>query len=366
MSYQSQNPHSQATSHAHVLSAMSGGVDSSVATMLLAEQGYEVTGITMRLFDSPDRRPSREAEDAKSVCDRMGIPHAVLDFRDKFAACVIDPFCTSYLNAETPNPCIKCNRHLKLAGLQEHRRQLGAQYVATGHYVRRAFDPETSTWQLLRAIDHNKDQSYVLYHLTQEDLAHMLFPLGSLKKEQVRQLAAEHGFANAQKPESQDICFIPDGDYAGFIEQRATAAGNAFAAGEIVDDTGKVRGRHNGLIHYTIGQRKGLGIANPVPLYVKEKDPLRNRLIVAPHEGLMTNCVKLRDVNVISGDYHPRTVEVTVKLSYRQQPVAASIQLLDHREALVQLETPQVRPAPGQAVVAYVGEVVLAGGTVTL
>lgn len=366
MSHQSQNPHFQATDRAHALSAMSGGVDSSVATMLLMEEGLEVTGVTMRLFDGSACSPSRDAEDAQAVCDRLGIPHVTLDFREKFAACVIDPFCTSYLSAETPNPCISCNRHLKFAGLQEYRRQIGAQCVATGHYVRRAFDAETDTWQLLRAVDHDKDQSYVLYHLTQEDLAHMLFPLGSLKKEQVRQLAAEHGFANAQKPESQDICFIPDGNYAAFIEQQAAGASNAFAPGEIVDNTGKVRGRHNGLIHYTIGQRKGIGVANPVPLYVKGKDPLRNQLIVAPREGLMTDHVRLRDVNVISGDYRPRTVETTAKLSYRQHPVASQLKLLDNREAFVQLETPQVRPAPGQAVVAYVGEVVLAGGTVAL
>ncbi len=355
------------SSQERVLCAMSGGVDSSVATLLLLEQGFQVAGITMRLFDSPTCYSSRDAEDAKAVCDRLGIPHTVLDFRDSFSMWVIDPFCASYLNCETPNPCICCNRHLKFARLQRYRRQTAAQYMATGHYARRAFDPLTKTWQLLRAADHDKDQSYVLYHLTQKDLAHTLFPLGSLEKEQVRQLAERHGFVNAQKPESQDICFIPDGDYVTYIKERLIGPSKAvLAPGDIVDETGAVRGRHNGLLRYTIGQRKGIGIANPVPLYVKEKDPRHNRLIVAPREGLMTSRVKLRDVNVISGNYHPRTTEVTVKLSYRQHPVAAQIQLLDNREAIVQLETPQVRPAPGQAVVTYIGEAVLAGGTVTL
>lgn len=367
MNHQPQNSRPQVAASECVLSAMSGGVDSSVATMLLMEEGYKVQGVTMQLFDDTATSCLDDAEDARAVCGHLGIPHTVLDLRDSFSMWVIDPFCASYLSSETPNPCIYCNRHLKFAKLQKYRRQTAAQYVATGHYARRAFDPLTKTWQLLRATDHDKDQSYVLYHLTQEDLAHTLFPLGSLEKEQVRQLAAQHGFANAQKPESQDICFIPDGDYVAFIQERLMGPSKAvLAPGDIVDETGAVRGRHNGLIRYTIGQRKGLGIANPVPLYVKEKDPRHNRLVVAPHERLMTSHVKLRDVNVISGNYRPRTTEVTVKLSYRQQPVAARIQLLDHREALVQLETPQVRPAPGQAVVAYVGEVVLAGGTVTL
>ena len=357
-----------------MLSAMSGGVDSSVATLLLLQQGFQVEGITMKLFDNqllPEGQESTccsldDVEDAKAVCRRLGIPHFTLNFKERFGSRVVDPFCESYLNGETPNPCINCNRHLKFAGLQQRRRELGADYVATGHYVQRAFDEKTGTWQLLRATDAAKDQSYVLYHLTQDDLAHMLFPLGGLEKHQVRQLAADNGFVNAEKAESQDICFIPDGDYSRFIQRQMPDAARqrGFAPGPIVDETGTVRGQHNGLARYTIGQRKGIGIANPVPLYVVGKDVARNQLLVAPRDGLRTCEVRLRDVNMISGDYRPRTMAATVKLSYRQQPVAAEVQLLDNREALVRLENPQVRPAPGQAVVAYDDDAVIGGGTV--
>lgn len=358
-----------------VLSAMSGGVDSSVATLLLLEQGLSVAGITMKLFDNsllPQGQVSSccsldDVEDARDVCRRLGIPHYTLNFKDRFDTCVIRPFCTSYVQGETPNPCIECNRHLKFAGLQQRRRELGAQYVATGHYVQRAFDKDTGTWQLLRAKDPQKDQSYVLYHLTQDDLAHMLFPLGGLEKHEVRQLAAAHGFVNAQKAESQDICFIPDGNYGEFIERylapQQAAAG--FTPGDIVDETGAVRGRHSGLAHYTIGQRKGIGIANPVPLYVCGKNVADNQLLVAPREGLFTSQVQLRDVNIISGDYCPRTCAVTVKLSYRQQPVAAEFEIQENHRAVIRLAQPHVRPAPGQAAVAYVGDAVLGGGTVT-
>ncbi|MCI8366083.1 MAG: tRNA 2-thiouridine(34) synthase MnmA [Eggerthellaceae bacterium] len=365
------------TARPRVLSAMSGGVDSSVATLLLMRQGFDVAGITMKLFDAevigPDAQSTccslDDVEDAKAVCRRLEVPHYTLNFKERFAECVVDPFCESYAHGETPNPCIECNRHLKFAGLQQRRRELGADYVATGHYVQRAFDDETGTWQLLRAADRDKDQSYVLYHLTQDDLAHMLFPLGGLHKGEVRELAAENGFVNAEKPESQDICFVPDGNYAAFIERRrgtdgSRAANDPFAPGDIVDETGRVRGRHNGLIHYTIGQRKGIGVANPVPLYVVAKNVAENQLMVAPHEGLMTSEVPLRDVNIISGDYTPRTVEVAVKLSYRQEPVPAEFEILPHRRAVIRLASPQVRPAPGQAAVAYVGETVLGGGTV--
>ncbi len=358
------DPYENATSQT-VLCAMSGGVDSSVAALLLCEEGFDVRGATMELFDVEGAKENADAEDAREVCQRLGIPHGTLDLKERFATCVIDTFCASYLDGRTPNPCIQCNRTLKLASLQQVRRARGMGSVATGHYVRRAFDPHTGTWQLLRAADPDKDQSYVLYHLTQEDLAHMLFPLGDLTKDAVRRLAAEQGFGNAQKAESQDICFVPDGDHVGFIARRCGMDARAFAPGDIVDETGAVRGQHQGLIRYTLGQRKGIGIANAEPLYVKAKDVAHGRLIVAPRAGLLTSTVAVEDVNVISGDTRPRTCAVTVKLSYRQDPVPAEIQLLEDRKALIRLAEPQTRPAPGQSAVAYVGDVVLCGGTVS-
>ncbi len=358
-----------------VLCAMSGGVDSSVAALLLVEQGFATTGVTMHLFDAAARAggdahgcgTSEDVRDAEAVCRQLGIPHRTIDFTDRFATCVIDRFCESYLAGRTPNPCIDCNRHLKFAGLQRYRCEAGAAYVATGHYAQRIKDPRTGLWQLARAKDATKDQSYFLYHLTQDDLAHMLFPLGALEKSTVRERAAQHGFSNAHKAESQDICFVPDGDHVGFIERWAhpSCTDAAFAPGDIIDADGRIRGQHRGLIHYTLGQRKGIGIANPSPLYVKDKDVERNELIVSEHEGLMTDEVHLEDINLISGDYRPRTIPITAKLSYRHDAVAAELHIRGRDSAHLKLAEPHVRPAPGQAAVAYRDDVVIGGGTVS-
>ena len=252
-----------------VMMAMSGGVDSSVAALLLRQAGHDVRGATMVLRNDQESTcgSSRDVEDARAVCRRLDIPHDAFDLRDRFDAAVIRPFCDAYLGGRTPNPCIDCNRFLKFEALQQRRRAMGLDYVATGHYARRRWDAATERWQLLRASDKSKDQSYVLYHLTQDTLAHMLFPLGELTKGEVREMARAHGFVTAEKPESQDICFVPDGDYAGFIEGRC-GADTAFSPGEIVDREGRVLGGHAGLIRYTIGQRKGIGVAAREPLYV--------------------------------------------------------------------------------------------------
>ena len=264
-----------------VLAAMSGGVDSSVAALVLRDAGYEVEGVTLKLFDNDDAFIVGEstccslsdAEDARQVCLSLGLPHFIYNFSRTFNVDVIDRFCASYLAGKTPNPCIDCNRYVKFAALQERRRELGYDYVATGHYACRAYNDETGRYELRRGVDANKDQSYVLFHLSQDTLAHMLFPLGELTKPEVRALAEEHGFINASKAESQDICFVPDGDYASFIERRE---GRAFQPGDIVDRDGKVLGRHEGLARYTIGQRKGIGVAAPEPLYVFAKDAARS------------------------------------------------------------------------------------------
>ena len=275
---------------ASVMAAMSGGVDSSVCALLLQEAGFDVRGATMVLRggevlgaagegEGSTCGSSRDVEDARAVCRRLGILHDAFELRDRFDAAVVRPFCDAYLAGRTPNPCIDCNRFLKFEALQKRRREMGLDYVATGHYARRRWDEATGRWQLLRASDPVKDQSYVLYHLTQDTLAHMLFPLGELTKDEVRELARAHGFVTAEKPESQDICFVPDGDYAGFIEGHC-GAGAAFELGEIVNRGGRVLGEHAGLIRYTIGQRKGLGLSGG-PWFVIKKDIKRNIIYVS-------------------------------------------------------------------------------------
>lgn len=348
-----------------VMAAMSGGVDSSVCALLLQEAGYAVRGATMVLRDDQKSTcgSSRDVEDAREVCRRLGIPHDAFDLRDRFDAAVVRPFCDAYLEGRTPNPCIACNRFLKFESLQQRRRELGFDYVATGHYARRRWDAATGRWQLLRACDPAKDQSYVLYHLTQDTLARMLFPLGELTKGEVRELARARGFVTAAKPESQDICFVPDGDYAGFIEGRC-GADTAFNPGEIVDREGRVLGEHAGLIRYTIGQRKGIGVAAREPLYVLGKDASANRLIVGFRDELLSSGVVARDVNLIGGDAWEAPREVQVKTHYRQRPVAATVEMSGDDELTVVFDELQSSAAPGQSAVLYDGDEVLGGGTI--
>lgn len=359
---------------AGVMAAMSGGVDSSVCALLLQEVGYDVRGATMvlrgleALSDAAEGEgstcgSSRDVEDARAVCRRLGIPHDAFDLRDRFDAAVVRPFCDAYLAGRTPNPCIDCNRFLKFEALQQRRREMELDYVATGHYARRRWDELTGRWQLLRARDSAKDQSYVLYHLTQDTLAHMLFPLGELTKDEVRELARAHGFATAEKPESQDICFVPDGDYAGFIKGRS-GVGAAFEPGEIADREGRVLGEHAGLIRYTIGQRKGIGVAAREPLYVLAKDAAANRLIVGFRDELLSQGVVACDVNLISGDPLEGPRKVLVKTHYRQRPVPATAEQTAPDELTVTFDEPQRAAAPGQAAVLYEGDVVLGGGTI--
>ena len=386
------------------MAAMSGGVYSSVCALLLQEAGFDVRGATMVLRggevlgDAGEGEGStcgstRDAEDARAVCRRLDIPHDAFDLRDRFDAAVVRPFCDAYLEGRTPNPCIDCNRFLKFEALQKRRREMGLDYVATGHYARRRWDEATGRWQLLRASDPAKDQSYVLYHLTQDTLAHMLFPLGELTKDEVRELARAHGFVTAEKPESQDICFVPDGDYAGFIEgwcltrccereapcvplavaaeggprSAPTGSGSvaiAFEPGEIVNRGGRVLGEHAGLIRYTIGQRKGIGVAAREPLYVLGKDAAANRLVVGFKDELLSSGVVACDVNLISGGVLEGPRKVQVKTHYRQRPVLATAEQTGPDELTVTFEEPQRAAAPGQAAVLYEGDVVLGGGTI--
>ena len=367
-----------------VLMAMSGGVDSSVSALVLRDAGYEVEGVTLKLFDNEDAFIEDEStccsvkdtEDARQVCLELGIPHFVYNFTRTFSTDVIERFCDSYVRGETPNPCIDCNRYVKFAALQQRRRELDFDYVATGHYARRAFNEETGRYELKRGLDDNKDQSYVLFHLTQDTLAHMLFPLGELTKPRVRELALSHGFINAQKSESQDICFVPDGDYARFIEKRLEEAEtriegaeggspfSAFSEGDIVDREGHVLGRHNGLIHYTIGQRKGIGVAAREPLYVFAKDAIRNELVVDTNANTMCNAIEVRDVNFISRAGLAQPERFVVKAHYRQKARAAIVEQTDNNRLVITFEEPQRACAAGQAAVVYDGDTVVCGGTI--
>lgn len=352
-----------------VLMAMSGGVDSSVSALVLRDAGYEVTGVTLKLFDNADACIEREdgccslkdAEDARQVCLSLGLEHFVYNFSRTFNADVIDRFCAGYLRGETPNPCIDCNRYVKFAALQQRRADLEFDYVATGHYARRRFNETTGRFELLRGLDENKDQSYVLFHLTQDTLAHMLFPLGDLTKPRVRELASEHGFINAQKAESQDICFVPDGDYASFIQKRT---GEQFVEGEIVSRDGNVLGRHHGLIHYTIGQRKGIGVAAAEPLYVFGKDMQRNRLIVDTAERATCRSVQVEDVNFVAREGLDEPARLAVKTHYRQKPLEALVSQTGETGICITFDGPQRACAPGQAAVVYDGDVVVCGGTI--
>ena len=367
-----------------VLVAMSGGVDSSVAALQLRDAGFDAVGVTMKLFDNEVAGAGgscvvgestccsqSDVEDARQVAFGLGLEHFTFNFTGTFGHEVIDRFCDAYLHGRTPNPCIDCNRYLKFAALQQRRVQLGYDYVATGHYARRAFNQQTGRFELRRGLDSAKDQSYVLYHLTQDDLAHMLFPLGELTKPQVRELAEAHSFGNAHKAESQDICFVPDGDYASFIERYlgfgAGAAGadvpEAFTPGDIVDVGGKVLGRHCGLVHYTIGQRKGIGVAAREPLYVVAKDADRNALVVGPRSVLGVREVRARDVNLISVAQLDEPMRVTAKTHYRQRAQAGEA-VMEDGELVVRFDEPVVRPAAGQSLVLYDGDTVVGGGTI--
>ncbi len=352
-----------------VLVAMSGGVDSSVAALVLRDEGFDAEGVTMKLFGNDDAFIEGESsccslsdvEDARQVCLELGIPHCVYNFSRTFATDVIDRFCSGYLAGETPNPCIDCNRYVKFAALQQRRRDLGFDYVATGHYARRSFNEQTGRFELSRGLDAGKDQSYVLFHLDQDTLAHMLFPLGEFTKSQVRELAELHGFNNADKAESQDICFVPDGDYVRFIERRCSAQ---FEPGNIVNRDGKVLGRHNGLVRYTIGQRKGIGVAFSEPLYVYAKDMARNELVVETDARSLCAGIDVRDVNFIARSLLSHPERFAVKAHYRQTARPALVEQTDDSRIRITFDEPQRACAPGQAAVVYDNDTVVCGGTI--
>ncbi len=336
-----------------VLVGMSGGVDSAVAAMLLQEQGYKVVGATFLLC------PQNTPEDAAAVCRQLGIEHLVLDWRDQFEQEVIQPFIQGYLQGQTPNPCIYCNRAIKFPPFWEVAKAHGCEYIATGHYART--EQREGRFYLKRAASRAKDQSYVLFQLTQELLAHTLFPLGEMEsKQQIRKLAAEKGLVVSSKPDSQDICFIPDGDYAAFI---ARTTGTPPTPGNFVDTQGRVLGQHKGLYHYTIGQRKGLGLALPSHGYVARLDAQNNAVTVTLDESdLFAAGLTAQRANFI---YQPReTASLEAKIRYSHPGAPCSLVKTEGESFELQFDTPQRAPTPGQAIVLYEGDYVAGGGII--
>ncbi|MGN1418781.1 MAG: tRNA 2-thiouridine(34) synthase MnmA [Acutalibacteraceae bacterium] len=351
-----------------VLVGMSGGVDSAMAAYLLLKDGYEPTGVNCRFFDNDDAFIKEktccsleDSQDARSVAYKLSIPFYVFNFKDEFREKVINKFVDTYVNGATPNPCIDCNRYLKFDKLLRRAQELEHDYVATGHYVIKEYDENSGRYILRKGADETKDQSYVLYCLTQNQLAHSLFPLGKYRKTQIRQMAQELGFVNAKKHDSQDICFVPDGDYASFIEKHL---GKKFEQGDFVDTDGKVLGTHKGIIRYTIGQRRGLGLALPAPLYVYQKDLKNNRVVLSSEDKLFSKSLDAEDINLIAYDKLEKPIRVKAKVRYKQPEQWATVTQTDENHFHVEFDFPQRAFAKGQAVVLYDGDVVVGGGTI--
>ena len=352
------------------LIAMSGGVDSSVAACLMTRQGYDCVGATMRLFDNsilPEAQESTccsldDIEDARSVAHKLGMPYYVFNFTGDFQEKVIEKFIRCYECGATPNPCIDCNRYLKFEHLLDRAIVLGCDYVVTGHYAKIAQDPATGRYLLYKAVDASKDQSYFLYSLTQAQLAHVKLPLGEMTKEQVRKIAQEAGFINARKRDSQDICFVPDGDYVAFMERYT---GKSYPKGDFLDLSGNVVGKHQGAVSYTIGQRKGLGLAMGEPVYVCRKDMDANTVTVGPDEALYSASLLANDWNWFPFPELTEPIQVNAKVRYRHNPQPATVYPEENGFARVVFDEPQRAITTGQAVVLYQDDLVIGGGTIT-
>lgn len=351
------------------LIAMSGGVDSSLAAKIMLDRGYDAIGCTMKLYSNEDivvKNPKTccaldDVEDARSVCRHLGIPYYVFNFQDEFREKVICKFVDCYEHGRTPNPCIDCNRYLKFGKLYERAQVLGCDVIVTGHYAR--IEERDGRFHLRKALDPAKDQSYVLYSLTQEQLAHTVFPLGDLKKTEVREIAKDAGMVNAEKRESQDICFVPDGDYVSFLRK---FTGHDYPSGDFVDKDGNVLGTHKGIVSYTPGQRRGLGLALPAPMYVSRLDVENNRVILVYDEDLRNTEALVDDVNWISGVVPSGQVRVQAKLRYHQKEQwATAVPQKDGKVRLL-FDEPIRAITPGQAAVFYDGDEVLGGGTIVL
>ena len=348
---------------------MSGGVDSSVAAFLTKEEGFDCAGATMKLLSNGDIGVEGESrccslddvEDARSVANRLGIPFFVFNFSDNFRREVIERFIAAYKSGATPNPCIDCNRFLKFDKFFSRAKELDIGHIVTGHYAAVYYDAASRRWGLKKGTDESKDQSYVLYSLTQEQLAHTLLPLGGMSKTEVREIARDNGFINAKKRESQDICFVPDGDYAAFIERYT---GEPNRPGNFVDGEGRVLGCHRGFVRYTIGQRRGLGLSLREPLYVCAKRAADNTVILGRGEELFSKSLTASGINLIACERISSPLRLRAKVRYKQREQWATVEQTAEDRIRVDFDEPQRAVTPGQAVVLYDGSCVVGGGTI--
>ncbi|MBQ7830304.1 MAG: tRNA 2-thiouridine(34) synthase MnmA [Clostridia bacterium] len=343
--------------------AMSGGIDSAVAALIALEQGYEVSGVTMKLCPKLDEGgtdlTANDISDAKAVCDKIGIKHTVYDLEDRFRDTVIKNFVDTYVSGGTPNPCIVCNKLLKFGALLDMELARGADLVATGHYAR--IEEQNGRYLLRKATDEKKDQSYMLWSLSQHQLSHTIFPLGSLTKPEIRKIGEENGFIIAHKSDSQDICFVPDGDYASFIEKER---GEVFPEGDYIDEHGNILGRHKGVIHYTIGQRKGLGISMGRHIFVAAKDAEKNTVTLTDEDRLFTKTVVIKGINLIPFDRLEEKIRVKAKIRYHHTESDAYAEQTGADEITLTFDEPQRAPAKGQSAVMYDGDFVIGGGII--
>ena len=343
---------------------MSGGIDSAVAALIAIKAGYDVWGATMKLCPKLDENGNdlslQDIADARAVCEKLGIEHSVYELEDRFHETVIRDFIETYITGGTPNPCIVCNKLLKFGILLDKAIENGADLIATGHYAR-IEKREDGRYLLKKAADEQKDQTYMLWSLSQYQLAHTVFPLGDLTKPQIRKMGEDHGFVIAHKSDSQDICFVPDGDYASFIEQEL---GEKYPAGDYVDEDGNILGRHKGIIHYTIGQRKGLGISIGRHIFVTKKDAETNRVTLADEDRLFTRTVVIKGINLIPFDKIDGRIRVKAKIRYRHAESDAFAEQTGEDEITLTFDEPQRAPAKGQSAVMYDGDYVIGGGII--
>lgn len=345
-----------------VLLGMSGGVDSSVSALLLKNSGYDVIGVTLELFAGSSCCNTNTYMDAKNICNQIGIPHFIYNYQKEFKEHVINDFICSYANCQTPNPCIECNKYLKFGYMYEKAKELGCYYVATGHYAKTEYSEKYGRWVLKKSNSLKKDQSYVLWNIPKDIIEHIIFPLADYEdKEEIRQIARDNNLKVANKPDSEDICFIPDGNYKKFLENNSDIKPKI---GNIVNSKGEILGKHTGLYNYTIGQRKGLGISYKVPLFVIGFNKERNEVIVGEESELYKTHMKVNNINLLLFDKLDNEIEVDVKIRYSSKPAKATIKQISDTEIEVEFKEPQRGITPGQSAVFYIDDVLVGGGKI--